>query len=95
MDVKSNPLTIIVDPIPTNAPSGFSGAIGRFAFNANVDTRNVKAGDPITLRVSVMGSGNIKLVTLPKPQLPADMESTSLRFQKKFRVMAVLFVERK
>jgi hypothetical protein len=75
MDVKSNPLAIIVDPIPANAPSGFSGAIGRFAFNANVDTRNVKAGDPITLRVSVLGSGNIKLVTLPKPQLPADMES--------------------
>jgi hypothetical protein len=75
VEVKSNPLTITVDPIPANAPSGFSGAIGRFAFTANVDTRNVKAGDPITLRVSVLGSGNIKLVTLPKPQLPTDMES--------------------
>jgi hypothetical protein len=75
MDVKSNPLTIMVDPIPANAPTGFSGAIGRFSFNANVDTRNVKAGDPITLRVSVLGSGNIKLVTVPKPQLPADIES--------------------
>ena len=75
MDVKSNPLTILVDPIPANAPSGFSGAIGRFAFNAIVDTRTVKAGDPITLRVSVLGSGNIKLVTVPKPQLPADIES--------------------
>jgi len=75
MDIKSNPLTISVDPIPASAPSGFAGAIGRFAFNANVDTRNVKAGDPITLRISVLGSGNIKLVTLPKPQLPADIES--------------------
>jgi RNA-binding protein YhbY len=75
MDVKSNPLTIIVDPIPMNAPSGFSGAIGRFAFNASVDKRSVKAGDPITLKVAVLGSGNIKLVTLPKPQLPADIES--------------------
>ena len=82
MDVKSNPLTIIVDPIPTNAPSGFSGAIGRFAFNANVDTRNVKAGDPITLRVSVMGSGNIKLVTPPKPQLPADMGSHEAKYSE-------------
>jgi hypothetical protein len=35
----------------------------------------VKAGDPITLKVAVSGSGNIKLVTLPKPQLPADIES--------------------
>ena len=75
INVKSNPLSITVDPIPANATSGFSGAIGRFAFNASVDKRNVKAGDPITLRVSVLGSGNIKLVTLPKPQLPADMES--------------------
>jgi hypothetical protein len=75
MDVKSNPLTITVDPIPANAPSGYSGAIGRFAFNASVDKYSVKAGDPITLRVSISGSGNIKLVTPPKPQLPADMES--------------------
>ena len=75
MDVKSNPLSIQVDPIPANAPSGFSGAIGQFSFNAAVDTKNVKAGDPITLRLAVLGSGNIKLVTLPKPQLPADMES--------------------
>jgi len=75
MDVKSNPLTITVDPLPINAPSGFSGAIGRFAFYASVDKHSVKAGDPITLKVAVSGSGNIKLVTLPKPKLPADIES--------------------
>jgi RNA-binding protein YhbY len=75
LDVKSNPLTITVDPLPVNAPSGFSGAIGRFTFNASVDKHSVKAGDPITLKVAVSGSGNIKLVTLPKPQLPADIES--------------------
>ena len=75
LDVKSNPLTITVDPLPVNAPSGFLGAIGRFTFNASVDKLSVKAGDPITLKVAVSGSGNIKLVTLPKPQLPADIES--------------------
>lgn len=75
LDLKSNPLTIAVEPIPTNAPSGFSGAIGHFAFNASVDKRTVKAGDPITLRVGVSGVGNIKLVTVPKPQLPTDIES--------------------
>jgi hypothetical protein len=75
LDVKSNPLIITVDPLPVNAPSGYSGAIGRFTFNAGVDKNSVKAGDPITLKVAVSGSGNIKLVTLPKPQLPADIES--------------------
>jgi hypothetical protein len=75
LEVKSNPISITVDPIPANAPSGFSGAIGRFTFNAGVDKNNVKAGDPITLKLSISGSGNIKLVTLPKPSLPADIES--------------------
>lgn len=75
VEIKSNPLMITVDPIPANAPSGFSGAIGRFTFNAGVDKSNVKAGDPITLKLSVSGSGNVKLVTLPKPSLPADIES--------------------
>jgi BatD DUF11 like domain len=75
LDVKSNLLTITVDPIAANSPSGFSGAIGRFTFNASVDKNSVKAGDPITLKVTVSGSGNIKLVTVPKPQLPADIES--------------------
>lgn len=73
--VKSNLLNITIDPIPANAPSGFSGAIGRLAFTASVDKRNVKAGDPITLKLAVSGSGNIKLVTMPKPELPADIES--------------------
>jgi BatD DUF11 like domain len=75
LEIKSNPLTITVDPIPANSPSGFSGAIGRFTFNASVDKNSVKAGDPITLKVTISGSGNIKLVTLPKPQLPVDIES--------------------
>jgi hypothetical protein len=74
-EIKSNPLTITVDPLPVNTPSGFSGAIGRFAFSANVDKKNIKAGDPITLKLAVLGSGNIRLVSLPKPQLPADIES--------------------
>ncbi|MBN1397096.1 MAG: protein BatD [Bacteroidetes bacterium] len=75
LEVKSNPLVITVDPLPANAPSGYSGAIGRFTFDVSADKKKVKAGDPITLRVSVSGSGNIKLVTLPKPQLPADIEA--------------------
>ncbi len=75
VDIKSNPLTITVDPIPANKPSGFSGAIGKFAFSASVDKKSVKAGDPITLKIAVLGSGNIKLVALPELKLPADIEA--------------------
>ncbi|HTY35814.1 MAG TPA: BatD family protein [Bacteroidota bacterium] len=74
-DFKSNPLTLTVDPLPGNPPAGFSGAVGRFTFSATVDKKEVKTGDPITLRLTITGSGNIKLLNPPKPNLPADFEA--------------------
>ena len=74
-DFKSNPLNVTVDPLPGNPPPGFSGAVGRFTFAASADKKEVKTGDPITLRLTVTGSGNIKLLTPPKPNLPADFEA--------------------
>jgi len=74
-EFKSNPLTVTVDHLPGNAPAGYSGAVGRFTFAATVDSREVKTGDPITLRLTVSGTGNVKLLTPPKPVLPADFEA--------------------
>lgn len=74
-DLKSNSLTVTVDPLPGNAPPGFSGAVGRLTFAASVDKKEVKSGDPITLKLVVSGSGNVKLLTPPKPNLPADFEA--------------------
>lgn len=74
-DFKSNPLNVTVDPLPGNPPAGFGGAVGRFTFTATADKKEVKTGDPITLRLTVTGSGNIKLLTPPKPNLPADFEA--------------------
>ncbi len=74
-DFKSNALTITVDPLPGSAPMDFKGAVGRFSFAASIDKKEVKTGDPLTLRLSVSGSGNVKLLTLPKPSLPADFEA--------------------
>lgn len=72
---KSNPVTITVDPLPANAPASFSGAVGKYNFAASVDKKSLKAGDAITLRLAIVGTGNIKLVAAPKPTLPADIES--------------------
>ena len=74
-DFKSNPLSITVDPLPSGAPASFSGAIGKYTFSATADKKEVKAGEPITLRLTVAGSGNVKLLAIPKPSLPADIEA--------------------
>ena len=74
-DLKSNALSVTVDPLPGSPPAGFTGAVGRFSFSATVDKKEVKTGDPITLRLTISGAGNVKLLTPPKPELPADFEA--------------------
>jgi len=74
-DVKANALKITVDPLPDSAPDGYAGAVGSYAFNATMDKTVVKAGDPVTLRLIVSGRGNIRLVTMPRPALPGDVEA--------------------
>ncbi len=71
----SNALAITVEPLPGNAPTDFTGAVGRYSMNVTVDKKEVKTGDPITLRMAVSGAGNVKLLSLPKPNIPADFES--------------------
>ena len=74
-DLKSNALSVAVDPLPGHPPAGFTGATGRFSFTATVDKKEVKTGDPITVKLTISGAGNIKLLTPPKLELPADFEA--------------------
>lgn len=73
--IKSNPLAFTIEPLPSNAPQGFTGAVGQYSFAAAIDKNEVRAGDPITLKLAVSGNGNISLLSLPKPVLPADLEA--------------------
>jgi hypothetical protein len=73
--IKANPLTFAIEPLPSNPPQGFTGAVGQYAFAATVDKNEVRAGDPITLKLSVSGTGNISILSLPKPVLPKDLEA--------------------
>lgn len=70
----SEVLPITVDPLPGGAPEGFTNAVGRYSFNASIDKNEVKAGDAITLTMTVTGTGNLKLITMPKPVVPGDIE---------------------
>jgi hypothetical protein len=74
-DFKSNALTIRVDPLPGNAPREFAGAVGQYSMSVSVDKKEVPTGNPLTLRITVSGSGNVKLLSLPKPVIPADFEA--------------------
>jgi len=72
---KSNTLKVNVEPLPsTGVPTSFNGAVGNFSFKAETDKNKAVTNESITMRIIVSGSGNIKLLNLPEPQLPAGFE---------------------
>lgn len=71
--IVSDPVSVNVQALP-NAPSGFSGAVGKFDIRSSITSKNVKENDAITIKLDVTGNGNIKLINPPKITFPADFE---------------------
>jgi hypothetical protein len=75
--VKSEPLKFKVEPLPSGAPPGFKGAVGRFSMNTTVNKTTTRTNEPITLKITIAGTGNIKLLESPFVELPKDFEQYS------------------
>ena len=77
VEVKKNivapGVTIQVDPLPSK-PANFSGGVGKFNISAQLSKTEVKAGEPITLRVVIGGTGNLKLIKQPTVNFPKDFD---------------------
>ncbi len=72
--VKSDPVKIRVDALPADPPADFKGAVGQFAMSTTVDKKSTRTNEPIDLKVTVSGTGNIKLIESPAVELPSDFE---------------------
>ncbi|MFN8277272.1 MAG: BatD family protein [Chitinophagales bacterium] len=71
----SNALTINVRDLPANGkPEDFSGAVGKFNYEAKVSAREGKTDEPITYTVKISGAGNLKTIEPIKPELPEAFE---------------------
>ncbi len=73
-NIASNVVTINVKPLPQPVPPDFSGAVGSFDFNVTIDKQSAKVNEPITLKLSLKGRGNIELAQLPEPVIPEGFE---------------------
>ena len=62
---KESPIDVIALP-GEGAPAGFAGSIGDFQFILGVSQKEVRAGDPITLKMSIYGNGNFNTTSAPK-----------------------------
>lgn len=83
--IKAPGLTITVDPLPAR-PTNFSGGVGTFSLSASLDKQEVKANDPVTMRIVVSGVGNMKLIKQPAVELPKDFDQYDAKITDKTKL---------
>ncbi|MBZ0198312.1 MAG: BatD family protein [Ignavibacteriaceae bacterium] len=72
---KSNTLKLKVLDLPSeNVPASFNGAVGNYSISSSLDKKQTKTDEPISLKMEIKGSGNIKLLNVPTLNLPASFE---------------------
>ena len=81
--ISTPKLTIHVSPLPAK-PDNFSGAVGEFSISSSCSPQEVVANDAVTVRLSVKGVGNMKLINAPKVDFPKDFEVYDPKVNDKF-----------
>ncbi len=72
--LTANPISFIVQALPTGQPIDFGGAVGQFNVSAALDHQSANLGEPITLTLTVSGTGNVE--QLSSPTEPQNWRST-------------------
>jgi hypothetical protein len=83
----TKPLTLNVKPLPAQGkPISFSGAVGNFSIAATIDKTELKANEAITLKFTINGSGNIKLIDKINVKFPSDFETYAPKVTQNIKV---------
>lgn len=72
-NLKTPSITINVEPLPTK-PANYSGAVGKFSMKSELTPKQIKTGEALTLKLTVSGVGNMKLIKTPDVNVPKDFE---------------------
>jgi hypothetical protein len=72
---KSNALQINVNQLPQQgAPAGFNGTVGSFTITSEIDKKALKTNESATIRLTITGTGNMKLISPPEIKVPSGFE---------------------
>lgn len=66
-------VVINVQPLPAK-PAGFSGAVGEFKLASSINATDVKTNDAVTIKLTLSGTGNMKLIGTPEVKFPQDFD---------------------
>lgn len=72
--LSSKPIDIHVKELPVgNQPPTFTGGVGSFTLQTNLDKTHLSTDDVATLQVKIAGTGNLKLIGAPNVHFPEEL----------------------
>lgn len=80
-------VVINVDPLPSK-PEGFSGGVGTFSIKSDISTTELKANEAVTIKLTISGTGNMKLVSAPEVKFPHDFEIYDPKIEDNYELTA-------
>src|SRR5690606_41855581 len=66
VQLASDSVELIVQPLPPGAPSSFSGAVGDYRMRASLSATSVEVGEPVEVRIVIEGEGNVATLEAPR-----------------------------
>ncbi|MBQ2126166.1 MAG: BatD family protein, partial [Bacteroidaceae bacterium] len=93
--LKSNKVVIDVEKLPAGKPSGFSGGVGHFSVSSTISTDKLKSNEEFTLKVTVKGDGNMKLMGDPVVEFPSEFDVYDPIITNKYRLTSKGFAGEK
>ncbi len=85
VEAVAAPVSIQVEPLPTNAPAGFKGAVGQFVLESKMVPEQVGEGEPVTWTLTLRGTGNWPMgVELPARSVPNQIRTIQPKLRREF-----------
>jgi hypothetical protein len=72
--IASKPISVRVKPLPGSKPDDFSGIVGNLDINASLGSDSVNVNEALNFRITINGTGNLRIASAPKINLPPDLE---------------------
>jgi hypothetical protein len=76
---------INVKPLPENKPAGFNNVVGRFTLSSSISANEVKVNQAVTIKISINGNGNMKLIRNPEISFPDGFEVYDPKVNNNFK----------
>lgn len=85
-ELKTNPLTVNVKPLPANQPASYANAVGTFTLKPSLSATESRANEALTLKLEISGTGNLKLIRNPEVLFPDNFETYDPTVDNSFNV---------